>query len=196
MQIDTEELIRKMRSAESELHSGNLKAEMDRHAKELDLIGAIELRFNIAAPDVFEAFKTVTEEIKQPSPGARVRDTATFPKARSGEVNVSAAAREWIAVRKATFTLKDITTALAKGLDIADITVRSRVNVFLSHLEETGQITVTGKPRSRIFTPTAEFKATKERIANSPKQSTPTSKEQAWRELRATMPQLQTEEGI
>lgn len=129
---------------------------------------------------------------KDPSVGSPNGYQAVREKiARESAVNCAGEARAWIAKRgKEPFTMDDIAKAIHEDTGLGEGTVKSRLFPFFQHLEEKGQLDVSGEKRNRVYSATDSFEAVKPRPGVSASAPAPnlSAKEAAWRQIRGEMP--------
>jgi hypothetical protein len=171
--IETTELIKKLRAEEALRHEQQLQIESDRHERELVLILGLEQTVQRWEN---EGVPADAEPPAEQPPIVRRKRGPNKPKVRAASigtiagnghapaVNCAAEFRDWIAKRgNESFVVDEIAADVSASTGLVLQTVKSRLFPFLMHLNETGQVTIEGDKRHRIYAATSAFKTTAKR---------------------------------
>jgi hypothetical protein len=177
--IETTELIEKLRSEEELRHGEQLKIESDRHEREVALIFGLQQTIqrweNEGVPASDDPAPPAPSPIVQKrrprgpyKPKVRASNIGTLAiKNRAPAVNCAAEFRSWIAKRgKESFIVDEVAAAVSTSTGLILQTVKARLFPFLQHLQETGQVDIEGDKRHRIYTATDAFKPITSRQAD------------------------------
>jgi hypothetical protein len=190
--IETSELIQRLRDEEEQRHRNQQGIESARHERELSLIAGLEETVNRWTSEGLPARNGDAAEAEpQPEPEPAHTPVRGRAAMKGGGVNCSEAARKWIAARGTKpFLFHELCTDLAEETKLVLATVKTRMMPFVYHLVETGQLDSEGVKKNRVYTVTKNFKADKPArgaIALPTVKVDVSDRERKWREQREAM---------